>query len=536
MGESFFFNVNGAIGRGAYATPEFPTAAAFRDHLDYLGIDRSLVWHVAARDLNPTIGNRRLLEEIAAAGLEERLFPAFVVTPACGFERGVLGFLREQLGTGRVRALRLTPEMSRFQIREIERLLCELAAYQPVVLWDCPASGAEQNLRDIETLAGLFPRLAFVVTQKMWPGFGSVLDLMWRRSNVFVDTSLLHMRATHALLVNNFGAERVLCSVGPKTDYGAAIAALAHAPLTEAQRTGMAHANIERLLKIPSLDHKLARPPALIESKKLWSLFRSGHPLKDVEIIDAHGHLGPHTRGWFIEQAAPEYAAPALVEQMDRLGVDRLLLSGAAALFGDNVAGTPDVEQWLQPYGDRFGGYLVFNPLYADEMTARLDEFFSSGFFVGFKILGAYWKRALTDPGFIPVWEYAERHRMPVLMHTWDDSYNAPSQLTGIAPKYPHAAFLLGHSGGGTAGRLEAEELALAHPNVYLEFCGSFTSQRPFETTLQRVGADRVLFGSDTDAHDQAWELGRYLSLPLPDAELLPGLAANIKRILAARI
>jgi hypothetical protein len=33
--------------------------------------------------------------------------------------------------------------------------------------------------------------------------------------------------------------------------------------------------------------------------------------------------------------------------------------------------------------------------------------------------------------------------------------------------------------------------------------------------------------------HDEAWELGRYLSMPLPDKELIPGLGANMQGILS---
>ncbi len=115
-----WFNINGSIGRGAYEEPEFPTAQSLVEHLDYLGIDRSLVWHVAARDMRPLEGNRRLLREIAEAGLEKRLLPAFIITPACFFEYGVMDYLREQFRSGQVRALRITPKMSRFPIREIE--------------------------------------------------------------------------------------------------------------------------------------------------------------------------------------------------------------------------------------------------------------------------------------------------------------------------------------------------------------------------------------------------------------------------------
>ncbi|MDD5678024.1 MAG: amidohydrolase family protein [Kiritimatiellae bacterium] len=526
------FNVNGHIGRGAYEEPQFPTAASFAAHLDYLGIDRSLVWHVAARDLNPMLGNRRLLQEIAEAGLEQRLLPTFIVTPACFFENGISDFLRAQFGAGRVRALRITPDMSRFPIREIERVLSELAQFKPALFWDCRHGHDELDIRDMEHLARTFPQISFVITQKMWGGFGSVLDLMWRCPNVYVDTSWLHMRDTIELLTENFGATRVLFGIGYKSHYGAAIAALMHARLDDAQRDEIAHGNIERLLKLDPLTGKITRPPALLQQKPLWNVLREGKPIKDVEIIDAHGHSPPHTRGWVIRQQDYQSGIAALIAQMDRLGVRRLILSPEAALFGENYRGNREVEDILLKHGDRFSGYLVFNPLYAGEMIPRLDEFFQRGFFVGFKLLPSYWKIPATDPRYQPVWEHADRHQRPILLHTWDDKYNSPALLKDIVMQYPHATFILGHSGGGTAGRLEAEALAQAHPNVYLEFCGTFTTPRPFETSLQLVGKNRVLFGSDTAAHDQAWELGRYLSMPLPDADLIPGLGANMRKIL----
>jgi predicted TIM-barrel fold metal-dependent hydrolase len=52
---------------------------------------------------------------------------------------------------------------------------------------------------------------------------------------------------------------------------------------------------------------------------------------------------------------------------------------------------------------------------------------------------------------------------------------------------------------------------------------------------MKKVGIDRVLFGSDTGAHDQAWELGKYLSMPVPDKQLIPGLGENFLKILNRR-
>ena len=78
-------------------------------------------------------------------------------------------------------------------------------------------------------------------------------------------------------------------------------------------------------------------------------------------------------------------------------------------------------------------------------------------------------------------------------------------------------------------------DAAAANPNVYLEWCGSFCSGIPWEETITQVGSDRVVFGTDAFGHDQAWELGRFLSLDLPAQTLLPILGQNIRRILAGR-
>ena len=531
MNNLTFFNVNGSIGRGAYEIPDYPTAHDFIEHLDYLGIDRSLLWHVQARDLNPMIGNKQLLKEISEAGAQERLIPAFTITPACYFEYGAMDFLYESFASGQVKAIRIIPEVSRFPIRQIERVLSKLAEFEPLVLWDCEAFAEESNFHNLEYLAKQMPKVNFALTQKMWIGFGSVLDLMWRCPNIYVDISWLHIYDTIELLRDEFGVERILFGIGCKTHYGAAIAMLAHAQISDKERELIAHGNIERLLKRPALTQKLTKECSNKLDKPLWDKFKNGKAVNDVEIIDAHGHDGPHTRGWFLREESLE----RIVKQMDRLGVDKLIVSGERALFSNAVEGNKFLEKDALPFKGRIAGYLSFNPRYAEELCPLFDDFFSRDFYVGFKLLASYWKIPLTDSGYNPVWEYADKHRLPVLLHTWDDKYNSPAMFSEIVKEYPGAIFLLGHSGGGTRGRLEAEELAAENDNVYLEFCGTFTTPIPFEDSANKVGWARVLFGSDTGAHSEAWELGRYLSMPVPDEILKPGLAENISTILGLK-
>ncbi|MEX1013967.1 MAG: amidohydrolase family protein, partial [Candidatus Paceibacterota bacterium] len=123
--------------------------------------------------------------------------------------------------------------------------------------------------------------------------------------------------------------------------------------------------------------------------------------------------------------------------------------------------------------------------------------------------------------------------RLPILLHTWDNDWNAPKMLTDIVPRYPNAIFILGHSGNND--RPDAEKLVLENPNVYLEWCGSFLNPTDWTETLQRVGNRRLVYGSDSMFHYPAYEMGRLLSLDVPDKTLFPILGENMRKILALR-
>lgn len=326
-----YFALNAMIGKGAYDVPEFSSPKSLIEHLDYLGIDRTLVYSVRARDFSPIIGNRELIDEISQ--YRERLIPSFVLTPADFFGKDIIAYYKAKLASGDVRAFRLCPDYSRFPVRQIERVLAELADYEPVILMDYSGfSSNEMDFRDSEYLADKYRQVKFVICQKMWNGFGSVLDLMWRCSNIYLDTSWLHMRDTIELLRDEFGIDRVLFGIGYKSHYGAAIGALAHANVTQDEREAIAHGNLERLLGMAPLQKKLAVDPPLLKEKPLWQKFRDGGSLDNLEVYDVHGHCGPHTRGWFLRDSNPETYLGTLIQHMDGNGVATLFLSSKGSI------------------------------------------------------------------------------------------------------------------------------------------------------------------------------------------------------------
>lgn len=530
---SSFFDINAAIGTSAYGKPEFRTAGDLIRHMGYLQIDRSLVWSYRARDFHPVTGNRDLLDDIAE--YRDRLIPAMVVTPANCYEDGAVEFLKTRLAEVGGRGLRIFPGTSRFRLESLERLLGELAPSKPALFWSFKDSMDAGDITACARLACQFPETNFVLTELMWGQFTNALHLLESAENIHIDISWLHMRDSIELLCRHFGPERVLFGTGYKAHYAAAIAMLTHCALDSVDREKIAHGNVERLLGLEPVSKPLCSAPASLEAKPVWKAFREGHPVSGGNVLDAHGHIGPRTRGWVMRDIEPTGHFQNLIRQMDDCGVERTIVAPGEALFGDPLRGNREAEEKLAPHQDRFSGFFCFNPHYHDELASALEEFFTRNFYVGLKILAAYWGVDLNDERYVPVWECAERHGLPILLHTWNDSYNAPFRLKEIAPKFPHAVFLLGHAGGGTAGRREAEIMAAEHPNVFLEFCGSFTTPVDWLETLEKVGVEKVVFGSDTDAHSVAWELGRMLSLPLPDAHLEPMLGANMRKILAGR-
>ena len=517
------FDVNGSFGCPATARPMYRTPADLLGQMDRLGIGRSIVFHIGARDYNPRWGNQQLLAELATTS--DRLVPAFVIGPSLLYERGAMAELQQAFAARQVRAIRLCPATLRYALAQVEPILAELAAHKPVVLVDRFELLAPDDLR---VLAERFPQLAFIYTQTMWPHFGTVLDLMRRRENILADTSWLHQRGGVEMLIEKFGAHRVVFGAGPRAHNGASIAELMDIPIAAADRERIAHGNLEHRLG-------LAAGQALAPTRpgKLWQTMLAGQPLA-ADVVDAHGHLGPSAL-YLHADADTQEETTNWLRCKDRLGIRTTIVSGLEALFSDPVAGNRALEQSLAPQGDRFLGYVAFNPFYAAELTPQLDDFFARPFFVGFKLLCDYWRVPVTDSRFATVWEYANRHRLPILLHTWDGANNRPGMLKDIVKQFPDAIFLLGHSGGGDSGRQEAEELALANPNVYLEWCGSFCCMKPFEETLQRVNPRQVVFGTDAACHSPAWELGRMLSLDVPDETLFPILGANMRGILANR-
>ncbi len=526
MKDNAWFDVNGTIGRSCRGDGDFESAAERLDFMDRLGVARALVWNREALHHHPLPCNGALLEELRRTPCaRDRLFPVLAFSGLLLLERNGVALLKSQLKAAAVRALRFVNFGGRHTLLHAAPLIERLRSLHPLLLVDA----GDTSEGDLLEFAAAFPRLTIVLTRVQWPACAEVFALMRRRPNICCDTSWLHSFRALELATREFGAERLLFGLGPRSHNGAALGALARADLTPTQRRTIAHGNLDGLTGLNPTPARAAQWTA----NTLWPRFLAGEPL-GVAVADAHGHFGPSAGYALGEQQEGEQLRVGQ-ELLSRLGFDLLLVSGLRALLGDPLAGNAELEKFLRPHSERFGAYVAFNPFFGDALAQRFEDYFQSPVFRGFKTLCDYWKVPIGDARFQPMWEFAHRRRLPVLCHTWSGSYDSPALFRAAARRYPRAPILLGHSGGDDRGRPEAEALAAEFPNVYLEWCGSFYSRVRWEDTLRRVPLRRVVFGTDAFMHDPRWELARLLSLELPDDTLKPVLGANLRRLLAGR-
>ena len=245
-------------------------------------------------------------------------------------------------------------------------------------------------------------------------------------------------------------------------------------------------------------------------------------------IIDGHAHLGPYG-----EFHIPSPDAASMVEMMDRLGIDTTMLSPHLAISSDFCRGNDLAAEVMRCYPGRFVGYVTANASYPDAVLPELVRGFDELGLRAIKLHPSLNGYSVSDPACEPIWSFAQERGAVVLSHTWESNpLCGPRLFSPIAEEYPGVRFLLGHSGGTTAGRREAIGVVQTHDNVYLETCSSTLMSAELEWMVEEVGAERVIFGTDSPWLDPRFILGKVAYADLADEQFQLVLGENMARLL----
>ena len=232
-----------------------------------------------------------------------------------------------------------------------------------------------------------------------------------------------------------------------------------------------------------------------------------GHPL-DCLMIDMHTHLGGYyVRGWF---QPPELDNPEkFVALAQRLGTDYIVTAPHLMIYGDmEMANKLAAES-----AERFPGvvycYLSVCP---DQglciLKEQLQKYAGRSDFVGLKLLGGY-HGSYTRREYQYALDFADEKACPVLCHTWE---NDPSigEFKNILQKRSRLSLIAAHLGGGNEGMtIQFASLMREYPNLYMDICGQIENTLSMEETVDLVGDDRLLYGTDMINVNPCYDFGR---------------------------
>ncbi len=124
----------------------------------------------------------------------------------------------------------------------------------------------------------------------------------------------------------------------------------------------------------------------------------------------------------------------------------------------------------------------------------------------GIKLLSMYAGFRPDESRLDPLWQYATKHHLPVLLHTGTTfvaqaplECTLPRHLDAVAARFPEVRIIMAHLGHPYEG--EAVVTARKHPHVFCDL--SALHYRPFQLyhslmLVQEYGIwDKVLFGTD---------------------------------------
>lgn len=249
----------------------------------------------------------------------------------------------------------------------------------------------------------------------------------------------------------------------------------------------------------------------------------AGRVLDFVDVIDMHGHYG----------AMPQFNLPHkgpgdILSEMDRIGIDRIIMSNFRALASDAESGNQEMLEACASNPDRFLMYFVVNPYRAERLDADFGLYRGHPLVKGLKLHCEIHGYPMSGPAYTWAWRTASETGLPVLVHIFP-----PRDLDSVpvlADEYPEVKFIIAHHFG-------PENLDKALPligdkaNVYTDTCVSFLPLGTIERLVGELGEDRVMFGTDMPYLNAGGQVGKVLLASLDDEVKKKILAKNAKRL-----
>ncbi len=246
-------------------------------------------------------------------------------------------------------------------------------------------------------------------------------------------------------------------------------------------------------------------------------------------VIDGHTHFAGPGRG------LPPNTIEDLLSVMDRNDIDAIVTCASYSSIGKDRTydeANEFISNSMREAPGRILGFVRVNPHLQKNALESIRRAIKVQGFKGVKLHPRNEAFAINcEKLAFPIAEMAVKLKVPILIHTGEpDTYGfaQPTLVGGLADAFPDLRLIIGHMGK----RLYEDAILVARwfENIILET--SFRSPREITRAVKRVGADRVIYGSDMPFGIPEVEMMKIHLSDITPEEKEMVLGANIARIL----
>lgn len=253
-------------------------------------------------------------------------------------------------------------------------------------------------------------------------------------------------------------------------------------------------------------------------------------------MIDFHAHPG-YSHG--LKELRAEFG-PAL-RAAKHHGVDWICLNAIADWKPSPAPaavrkGNDAVLGLMADHPEEVIGFCYVNPRHGDEALAEIDRCVVQEGMGGIKL----WQACnASDKRVDPIAERAAELGVPILQHAWykvggsSSGESTPADVAVMAARHPKTMIVMAHLTG--AGERGLADIA-PYKNLSVDISGGEPEAGMVELAVKRLGARRVVFGTDTPIRSYGATLGKVLGAKLTVRQRNLILGENARRLLARRL
>ena len=262
--------------------------------------------------------------------------------------------------------------------------------------------------------------------------------------------------------------------------------------------------------------------------------------IRDYPAIDVHAHYGTYVRegDLDLQNYMVSGDADTVITRARKANTEFTVVSPLLGLMprgrADAAVGNEEAAE-VVPSTEGLLQWVIIDPL-NPRTFAQAAEMLKTPHCVGIKLHPEEHCYPISEHGQA-LFEFAAEHRAVVLVHSGDEN-SLPEDFLPFAERFPEIKLLLAHLGnGGVASGdpgLQVRTIqASTHGNIYVDTSSARSIMpRLVEWAVGEIGADRILYGTDTPLYSATMQRARIDHADLSDDQKKQILRENAVALL----